>query len=72
MQISWMLIRQMPIRWLPIHYLTGIQNKERNNIFVPYSLFYKTNCTLERQLRKLYVSAGTAAVFTRIANCSPF
>ena len=39
-------------------------------MFVPYSLFYKIDVTLKRQLRKLHVSTGTAAVFTRIINNS--
>ena len=41
-------------------------NKEWNNVFVPYSLFYKIDVMLKQQLRKLHVFAGTVAVFTRI------
>ena len=35
-------------------------------MFVPYSLFYKIDGTLKRQLRKLHVSTETAEVFKRI------
>ena len=35
-------------------------------MFVRNSLFYKIDVTLKRQLRKLHVSTGTAAVFIRI------
>ena len=55
-----------------IPYLLRIISKEWSNVFVPYSLFYKTDVTLEGHLRRLHVSTGTAAVFTRITNCSPF
>ena len=47
-------------------YFTRIRINERNNVFIPYSLIYKIDATLKRQLRKLHVSTGTAAVFTRI------
>ena len=49
-----------------IPYLSRIQNKERKNACVQYSLIYKIDVTLRRRLRKLHVSARTAAVFTRI------
>ena len=51
-----------------IPYLTMIRNKEWSNVFAPYSLFYNIDVTLERQLRKLYVSTRTAVVFTRKMN----
>ena len=35
-------------------------------MFISYSLILKIDVTLERRLRKLRVSTGTAAVFTRI------
>ena len=37
-------------------------------MFIPYSLFYKIDFTLEWQLRKLRAYTGTAAVFARITN----
>ena len=36
-------------------------------MFIFYSIFSKIDVTLERRLRKLHVSTGTAAVFTRIS-----
>ena len=54
------------IRIASIHYLPRIQNKENKNACVQYSLFYQIDVTLGRPLRKLHVSARTAAVFTRI------
>ena len=49
-----------------IPHLSRIQNKEKNNSCVLYSLIYKIDVTLRRRLCKLQVSARTAAVFTRI------
>ena len=37
-------------------------------MFVPYSLFYKIEVTLERQLRRLHVSTETVTAFTRLTN----
>ena len=47
-----------------IPHLSRMENKERKTC-VQYSLIYNTDVTLGRQLRKLYVSERTAAVFTR-------
>ena len=49
-----------------IYYLTRIRHKEWSNVSVPRFVFYKIDVTLKRQLRKLHVSTGTAAVLTRI------
>ena len=35
-------------------------------MFISYTLFSKIEVTLERRLRKMHISTGTAAVFTRI------
>ena len=42
-----------------------MQNKENKKVCVQYSLIYNIDATLGQRLRKLYVSARTAAVFTR-------
>ena len=39
-------------RIVSIPYLTRIRNKELNNVFVPYYLFYKISVTVEGQLRR--------------------
>ena len=43
-----------------------MRNNERSNEFISDFLFSIDDVTLERRLRKLHVSTGTAAVFTRI------
>ena len=59
--IPWSLFRQIA----SISYLSRIQNKEKKNVCVIYSLICKIDVTLGRRLRKLHVPARTAAVFTR-------
>ena len=49
-----------------IPYLTIIRDKELSIVFIPDSPFNKIDITLKAQFRKLHVSTGTAAVFTRI------
>ena len=46
-------------------YLSRMQNKEKEKTCVQYSLIDNIDGTLGRQLRKLYVTERTAAVFTR-------
>ena len=41
-----------------IPYFTRIGKKKLNNVFVPYSSFYKIDVTLRRPLRKLHVFVG--------------
>ena len=48
-----------------IPYLSRMQNTEKKKICVQYSLIYNTDVTLGRRLHKLYLSAKTAAIFTR-------
>ena len=43
-----------------------MQDKENKKTCVQYSLIHNIDVTLGRQLRKLHVSTGTAAVFTHI------
>ena len=53
-------------RIVSIPHLSRIQNKEKKNACVLYSLIYKIDVTLGRRLRTLHVSVRTASVFTRI------
>ena len=48
-----------------IPYLSRMQNEEKKKVCVQYSLIYNTDVTLGRRLRKLYLSARTAKIFTR-------
>ena len=48
-----------------IPYLTRIRNKEWSNVCVLHSVFYKIDVTI-KVAQAANVSAGTAAVFTRI------
>ena len=50
-----------------IPYFSRMQNKEKKNVCVQYSLIYNIDVTLGRRLGKLYVSARTAAVITRLS-----
>ena len=58
---SYSLFRQIG----SIPYLDRMQNKEKINVCVQYSLIYNTDVKLGRRLHKLYLSARTAEIFTR-------
>ena len=50
-----------------IPHLFRMQNKEKKKVCIQYLLIYKIDVTLGRRLRKLYLYARTAAVFTRLS-----